>query len=289
MNLWSRGDLTWREIVVQLWLRGEDHKLIDRAALLSFYLLLAFFPLLLTLSSFIGYVLSSQSDTYWALLNYIFQFMPRSAHDILTETVNQIRAGASGGKLSFGLLTSFWAASSGVTALVEAMNIAFGVSGSRRWWRRRFLAMCLTFGISILLAASLTFLLATSSLGNLVAAHLAILNHFRQLSKITSWFACFILLAGTLILIYRFGPNIHRKHWSGVLPGTLLALAGGVLASVVLRTYLQHFGTLGSSYGSLAGIIALLFWLYACSFAILLGGELNALILSRLPLKHRKH
>ena len=141
------------------------------------------------------------------------------------------------------------------------------------------MAMGLTFGIGVLLTASLAFLFAGSNVGRLLSARLPVLHSFSRLSGVASRIPCVVLVCGSLILIYTFGPNIHRKHWRGILPGTALALAGGVLVSLVLSAYLSHFGSLGRSYGSLAGVIALMFWLYACAAAVLLGGELNALIL----------
>lgn len=86
------------------------------------------------------------------------------------------------------------------------------------------------------------------------------------------------LLFCSVALLYRYGPKLHDRNWQGVFPGTCLALGGWFVASVCLRVYLVHFSSLSRSYGSLAGVIALLFWLYLSAFAILLGGELNALL-----------
>lgn len=277
-GLWGRGSLTWRDIAVGLWRRSQQHRLTDRAGLLSFYFLLAFFPLLLTLSSLIGLVLSSQTDTYWRLLDYIFQIMPASAFSLFTATLNQIKTGASGSKLSFGILISFWSASSGIAAIIEALNVAFGVKLSRRWWHRRLVAMGLTLGIAILLTCSLGVLFAGSTLGRLVSNRLPVLHHLSHFSGLESGLVSLLLLTGSLVLTYAFGPNVQRKHWQGILPGTAVALVGGVVSSVILKFYLLHFGSLGKSYGSLGGMIALMFWLYSTAIALLVGGELNAII-----------
>jgi membrane protein len=82
----------------------------------------------------------------------------------------------------------------------------------------------------------------------------------------------------SLMLVYGFGPNLKRKRWEGILPGACFALGCWFVASFCLRLYLPLFGSLNHSYGSLAGVIALLFWLYLSAGAILLGGELNAVI-----------
>lgn len=276
--VWSRGGLTWKEIVSQLWSRSREHKLSDRAALLSFYFLLAFFPLLIVFSTLIGFLLTSQTATYWNLLNYLDRIMPRSAFALFTEMLGQIKSGASGGKLSVGLLVSLWTASSGIAALIEALNVAFEVSNSRPWWRRRLVAILLTLGIGALLTAALIFLFTSSTAAELITARLPVLHALGQLSHVVRWLVGLTLLLFSLMLIYGLGPNLNRKRWEGILPGACLALLCWLAASVCLRFYLTTFGTLNRSYGSLGGVIALLFWLYLSASAILLGGELNSVI-----------
>lgn len=276
--VWSRGGLTWKELLKQLWVRSLEHKLSDRAALLSFYFLLAFFPLLLVLSTLIGFFLASQTGTYFTLLNYLDRVMPRSAFDVFTGMLGQITSGASSGKLSFGLLISLWPSSSGIAALMEALNIAFEVPISRSWWHRRLVAIALTLGFSALLVASLLFLLASSAAASVITTKLPVLSALGRVSDVVRWVVVLVLLLLSLMLIYGFGPHLNRKRWEGILPGACLALVCWFTASLCLRLYLSNFSLLNHSYGSLAGVIALLFWLYLSAAAILLGGELNAVI-----------
>jgi membrane protein len=282
VGLWSRGGLTWQDLAKRLWVRSQEHALLDRAALLSFYLLLAFFPLLIFLSSLTGIVLASQTETYWRLINYVAHLMPNSAFSVFDNFLTQIRVGASGGKLSFGLIASLWTASSGISALMESLDVAFEVATDRSWWRRRLVAILLTLGIGALLAASLLFLFATSSAGAYITAQLPLLGGFGRLSNMIQWLVDTLLLSSCLTVIYAFAPNRKRKSWEGILPGVLLALVSWCAASWGLQFYLSHYGSLNHSYGSFAGVIALLLWLYASSIAILLGGEFNAIISMKL-------
>ena len=281
-GLWSRGGLTWRDIGERLWIRSQAHQLLDRAALLSFYLLLAFFPLLIFLSSLTGILLASQTATYWRLLNYFAHLMPNAAFSVFNNFLDQIRLGASGGKLSFGLIVSLWTASSGISALMEALDVAFEVPTDRPWWRRRLVAIVLTLGIGALLATSLLFLFATSSAGAYITAQVPLLGSFGRLSNIIQWLVDGLLLSSCLTVIYAFGPNRKRKSWEGILPGVVFALVSWCAASWGLQFYLYRYGSLTHSYGSFAGVIALLLWLYASSIAILLGGEFNAIISKKL-------
>lgn len=277
-RLWSRGGISWRELAARLWMRSNAHKLADRAALLSYYLLLALFPLLILLSTLAGFIMSSHEETYWRLLDYLARFMPVSAFAVFAQFIQQIKTGASGGKLSFGLIVCLWTASSGVSALIEALNVAFNVTTARRWWYRRLVALALTVAIGFTLAASLLFLFVTTSAGKYVTGRLPLLADLSHLSGGLRWLAYALLPLLSLMLIYGFGPNLKRKRWEGILPGTCLAFCSWLVASWGLRLYLSTFGSLANSYGSLAGLVALLFWLYISAAAILLGGELNAII-----------
>ena len=124
---WSRGGLTWTDIGKRLLVRSQAHKWLDRAALLSFYLLLAFFPLLIVLSSLTGILRASQTETYWRLLNYITRFIPRSAFSVFHSFLARVKLSASRGELSFGLIASLRTASSGISALMEPLNVTFEV------------------------------------------------------------------------------------------------------------------------------------------------------------------
>jgi membrane protein len=204
--------------------------------------------------------------------------MPRSAFALFHDTLNQISSGASNVKLSFGLLVSLWSSSSGVAALIEGLNIAFAVPDPRSLWRPRLLAVALTLAIGVLIAAALVFLFISHAAGAFVAASIPVLSTLSTLSNALHRAVGLLLLVASLMLLYRFGPNLKQKPWEGLLPGCCMALLGWTLASLGFRLYLLYFSSFNRTYGSLAGVIVLLFWLYLSAAAILLGGELNSII-----------
>ena len=161
---------------------------------------------------------------------------------------------------------------------MQALNIAFEVPSSRAWWRRRAVALVLTLGFGALLAGSLLFLFGSSEVGARVTSRFPFLSALSRVSDVMRWLAGLLLLLLSLTVIYRFGPNLKRKRWEGILPGACFALLCWLVASEGLRLYLGMFGRLNQSYGSLAGVIALLFWLYLSAAAIVLGGEINSII-----------
>ncbi|MEJ7608404.1 MAG: YhjD/YihY/BrkB family envelope integrity protein [Bryobacteraceae bacterium] len=81
-----------------------------------------------------------------------------------------------------------------------------------------------------------------------------------------------------LLVIYRFAPNLADQGVEAVLPGALVALGGWLLASTAFRMYLATFDSFSRTYGSLGGVIVLLFWLYLSAGSIMVGGEVNSAI-----------
>ena len=92
------------------------------------------------------------------LLTYLRAIVPVSASDLINTTVDEISKKSSGGKLSFGLLTSLWFASSGMGAIIEGLNVAYDVKETRAWWRRTLLAIVLTIALAVLIITALALM-----------------------------------------------------------------------------------------------------------------------------------
>ena len=115
-----------------------------QAAKLSYYFLLALFPLLIFLTALLGYAAHTGNDLYNRLLGYARALLPGSAYELVVNTLDEIHAKAGGGKLSFGILATLWAASSGIKAMMDGLNAAYGVEEGRPWWKAQILAVALT-------------------------------------------------------------------------------------------------------------------------------------------------
>ncbi|HEY9501205.1 MAG TPA: YhjD/YihY/BrkB family envelope integrity protein, partial [Pyrinomonadaceae bacterium] len=144
---WTRGwrisGWRWKTFAKHLWTKINTDDVLNRAAILSFYFLLALFPLLLFLTALLGYFADPGTELRRNLLTYLSAIVPISAFDLINTTVDEISQKRSGGKLWFGLLTSLWCASSGMGAIIAGLNVAYDVKETRAWWRRTLLAILL--------------------------------------------------------------------------------------------------------------------------------------------------
>jgi membrane protein len=274
-------DFLWR-----VWARAEEDEIFGRSAQLSYYFLLALFPLLLFLITLFGYFDGAGSHLRHKLLSYLGDVMPSSASQLVIDTIDQVTAARGGGKLSFGLLAAIWAASSGMNALGQSLNAAYDVRETRPWWKVRLISIALTFALSTLITSALVIVLYGGQLGRSVAALIHEGRAFAEVWKILQWPIALAFVFITFALIYHFAPDLaakrrqrrlsasdYRRRW--LSPGVVVAVALWLLVSLGFRVYLHFFNSYSATYGSLGAVISLMLWFYLTGAAILLGGEIN--------------
>ena len=271
------GGLSGRDLAAQLWKRLFRDDLFGRAAQLSYYFLLAIFPLLIFVSAF-WYIFATQQALYLRLLFYLQSVMPAPAFDLLSGTLQEISQDEVGGKVTLGLVFSLWIASSGMEAIIEGLNRAYTVTEARPSWRRRLVALALTVSLGFLVMAAAFLILASRALAVDIGGYFPIVEQAGNLSTATQWIIGIFFLLSALTLIFRFAPNLRQPRLEACLPGAVLSLVCWLAASAGFKAYLFAFGTFARTYGSLGAVIVLLIWLYVSGAAILIGGELNSII-----------
>jgi membrane protein len=260
----------------RLWTRISDHDIFGRAAQLSYYFLLALFPLLLFLMSLLGYFAQAGSDLRNTLLTYLATVMPYSAVTLVRTTLDEISQSAGGGKLSFGLLAALWAASNGMGAMSDTLNVAYGVKERRPWWKVRLVSIALTIMLSILIVVALAIVLYGGRIGDAVATHFGFSNLFTIIWRVLQFPIALVFILLTFDLIYYFAPDnrLRGRNWWNI--GAITAVALWVLVSFGFRLYLHFFNSYSVTYGSLGALIILMLWFYFTGLAILIGGEINS-------------
>jgi membrane protein len=272
------GGLGHKEIAIQVWKRIDRDDVFGRAAQLSYYFALALFPLLIFLSTVLGYFFAAERGLYLRLIHYLGRVMPDSAFELLRSTLEEITTTTGTGKLTFGLLLALFTASAGMEAIIEGLNVAYAVPEVRPRWRRRLVALALTIALGGLVAAALFLILVSGAAARSIGQYFPVLDRIGGWSSLVQWTIGLGFLLLALSLIFRFAPNLRHARWEGNLPGAVLTLICWIIASAGFRIYLSEFGTFNRTYGSLGAVIVLLIWLYVSGAAILIGGELNSVI-----------
>ncbi|SHE51064.1 membrane protein [Loktanella atrilutea] len=251
---------------------GSDHVTLIAAGC-AFYGLLALFPGVVAAMALAG--LFTDPTGLVDQLQTLTRFMPQEAAQIVIDQAKSVAGSDSGGlglAAIIGLLTSFWSASAAMAALIEGLNVAFGVSDTRSYLRATLARLVLT------LLAVLGFFVIVLTL-----VAIPVVLRFVRLDTDTEWLVLLIrwpvvllLLATGLAVIYRYAPARRRRAWRWITPGAAFACILWLAGSVLFAWYVQNFATYNETFGTLGGVIVLLMWLWLSSFIVLLGAEVDS-------------
>src|SRR5579863_674063 len=242
------------------------------AAALSYYFVVALFPFLIFLSAVVAYL--PVPDFFSQVMGLIARVVPAANMGPLRNLMKGTILSRHSRLLTFGVLFTLWSASSGFTALIDALNTAYDVSETRRYWKTRGLAVLLTFSVGCLLVIALGLLLVGPSLSAWLAKTIG--------AKILWPYGRWIVAIGCTIiaveLLYFVAPNVKQRFVS-TLPGAVIAVGGWIGLSYLLGIYFQDFSAYSKGYGSLGVALAFSIWLYCTGFVILIGAQFNSELL----------
>src|SRR5215213_4468551 len=177
--------------------------------------------------------------------------------------------------LFFGVAVALWSVSAVARTLTEALNVAFQVAETRRWWK--LLVLSLAFGpvLAFVIIVSIALMLIGPQLVGGIAELVNLDELFVRLWGWLRFPVALLLLAVVLSVVYHFGPN-GRQRFRSVVPGAALSVVLWAISSVGFSIYLANFADYGVTYGSLGAAVGLLLYLYLCASVVLLAAELNA-------------
>lgn len=178
---------------------------------------------------------------------------------------------------SLGLLATIWTASSGFVSLMESLTVAYGAKETRGFWKKRVLAIAATAVGAVFLLGSFGLLTFGHWAAAIISLRLDTVVNFQVPWELGRWLASLLLMLLGLDLMNYFLPNI-RKRWHWLTPGTGFVILMMVAGSAIFNFYLRHFGSYPRFYGTMAGFIILMFWIYIASLILLIGAETDSVI-----------
>jgi membrane protein len=254
------------------------HQSANQAGSVAFSSVLAMFPLLLFLSAAAGFV--GQPGAAAELASRVVEFAPPVVADALRPVIDQLLRQRSPAVLTLGMLATIWAASSGAQAIRTALNKAYGVEQGLPFWQARIKVTLFT------VIGTLGAVLVFSSVVILPYAW-ALLERTVGLGAETLWLRtgvryglAFVVLVALYALFYAWLPDIPQRLRT-VLPGALLGALMWLGAAAILSYTLRSAGKLAAIYGSFAGLVATLVFLYASAVTLIFGAEVNGVLRDR--------
>ncbi|MFI1168177.1 YihY/virulence factor BrkB family protein [Streptomyces sp. NPDC020801] len=266
---------SWLAVLRRVVAEFRNDELTDRAAALTYYGVLSLFPALLVLVSMLG--VAGKSATQQVLDN-LRKLTPGSARDIISHAVTQLQSNAGIGSLLavVGLLGALWSASGYVAAFIRAANAVYDIPEGRPVWKVLPLRVALTVTLMVLAVASALIVVFTGSLARQAGTALGIGHAALTAWSIAKWPVLVVLVTMMIALQYWATPNARIRGFRWITPGSLLALLIWLAASAGFAFYVANFGSYNKTYGTLAGVIVFLVWLWVTNLAILLGLEFDA-------------
>jgi membrane protein len=255
----------------------REDELTDWAAALTYYGLLSLFPALIALVSIVGLVGDPQATTR-NVVEVIEEIGPSSAAETFTGPVESIASsrGTAGVAFVLGLVVAIWSASGYVGAFGRASHLIYRRTDERPIWKQRPQLLAVTLAMLVLAALLTLGLVLSGPVVSAIADSAGIGSTavtLWDLLKLPVLAAIFIAMVG-LLYSTSLEPTFRGVRWFSA--GSLVAVVAWAVASAAFGLYLANFGSYDATYGTLAGLIALLVWLWITNLAILFGHVLNA-------------
>ncbi len=247
----------------------------EYAAECAYFTFLSFIPFIIFLLSIVQYININQETVFFAIKEVIPSHMQESILMIINEIYSK-----SLGTISLAIIITLWSAGRGFFALTKGLRKIYKVENEKP---NLIIRLEGTLYILIFIVAIILFLIIMV-FGNKI--HKLILNKFGQISNISLYIlnirSIFFLFAMFFIflMIYRFIPR-HKLKIKTQLPGAIFASISWHIISLVFSLYIDIFNVFSNTYGSLSSIILIMMWLYVCMYFILMGGEINMLLINK--------
>jgi len=259
-------------VIRHVWDRVDHDDCLDLAAEVSYYFVLSLFPFFLVIAAIVGWF---PSTVLWhSFTEWVVTYFPRLSQNLVLSTMLELR-NVFKGVLSAGLVMTVWAASSGFMSLMRALTTAHGKKEERSYWKRRAIAIGATLGAAGFFLFSFAFWTA----GKWAALNLA--TSFQQLLtwqakwKVAWWvLTSLLMLFGIDLLNYFLPAGSHRWRW--ISPGTAFVALTFAAGTAGVNLYVRFSPMLPRVYGTFAGFIILLTWIYVATLILLIGAEIDS-------------
>jgi membrane protein len=273
------GDITkrsWRYIVRKTLREFSDDQCTDLAAALTYYSVLALFPAMLAIVSVLGVVGDPQTFVN-AALDVIKPLVSPSTLETLQKPLTDLaNSQAAGFTLVIGLVGALWSASGYVGAFGRAMNRVYEIREGRPIWKLRPIQLLVTFVAVLLTALVLVLLVVSGPLAQSIGDAIGLGDTAVLLWQILKWPVLLLAVMLVVAILFYSTPNVQQPKFRWISVGAAVAIVVWVLASVAFGFYVANFSSYNKTYGSLAGVIVFLLWLWITNLALLFGAELDA-------------
>jgi membrane protein len=248
----------------------------DLAAALTYYAVLALFPAVIALTSLLGLV-GQGTSAVDQVLSILRTLGANGVVDTIGPTLKEVSSsGGAGLALVLGLAGALWSASGYVGAFGRAMNRMYEIREGRPVWKLRPVMLALTAVLVVLTALALAMLVVTGPVAKAIGDAIGLSSTVVLVFSIAKWPVLVAVVVLIVALLYYVTPNVKQPRFRWISIGAVMAIVVWALASLAFGFYVANFSSYSKTYGSLAGVIVFLLWLWITNLALLFGAELDS-------------
>nr|WP_275403507.1 YihY/virulence factor BrkB family protein [Ramlibacter algicola] len=254
------------------------HQSANQAGSMAFSWVLAMFPLLVLVSAAAAYF--GQPGDAAALVRRVMEYTPQLVRDALQPVVDQVIAQRNQALLTVGIVATLWTASSGMQAVRTALNRAYGVERGLPFWKARIKVTLFTVTVGACVLVAFSSVVILPYLVQLAASSASTPADTIWLTHTMRYGLALVVLVVMYAIVYGWLPDT-RQRLSTVLPGAVVGAVLWVLAAAALSYTLHSAGKLALLYGSFAGVVGTLVFLYISATTLIYGAEVNGVLHQR--------
>ena len=267
---------TWGYVAKKVWREFSDDQCTDLAAALTYYGVLAIFPAVLALSAILGLVGQSEKSVQ-TVLDVISPLVSEDALGTIEPTLLELASSQTAGwALLLGAVLALWSASGYVGAFARAMNRIYEIGEGRPFWKLRPVMLLVTLVAIALVALVLLMLVVSGPLAQSIGDQIGLGDQAVQVWNIAKWPVMLLAVIVIVAILYYATPNVQQPKFRWVSVGAVVAIVIWMIASAGFAFYVANFASYNKTYGSLAGVIVGLVFLWLTNVALLLGAEIDS-------------
>lgn len=266
---------TFFYVIANMLKRYKEHEVGATGASLAYFFILSIFPFLIFLNALISLINLSPEF----ISGNFSTVLPQEVVEIINYYLDYIKKSPSKGLFSFGIITTIFTASKAFSGVLTALNKAYK-NTVKSGIHHMFISIVGTviFGISILVSIIII------SIGNdfwiFLSNYFNLPSFFMKSWDYLKWLIVFISLFFSLGFIHYIIPN-EKIKFKQTIPGTVFSISMWLIISYAFTYYVKNFGSYSAVYGPLGAIIILLLWLYLTGVIMVMGGELNHILIEK--------
>lgn len=267
---------SWKHVLTRAFREFSRDQSPDLAAGLTYYAVLSAFPGLLAVFSLLG-VIGQGQQAADAVLDIVGQLASSETVETLRGPIEELATSpAAGFALVSGIVLALWSASGYVGAFSRAMNRIWEIDEGRPFLKLKPQQLGVTVLAVVLVVIALVLLVVSGPVAQAIGDAIGLGETAVLVWQIAKWPVLALIVVLLVAVLYYFGPNAKQPKFRWISAGAVIAIVVLAIATAGFGIYVANFSNYERTYGSFAGVIVFLLWLWITNLALLFGAEFDA-------------